>query len=138
VDNGNQYVVPDLVVEPNDQEGYDVRLVDEHTPNLSISRYYQKQLRNKQTDPAAREFIQKKIQSARWLIESIEQRRSTLLKVARAIIAHQRDFLDKGPEWIEPLKMQQIADIVHVHVTTVSRAVDDKYVQTPRGIFALK
>jgi RNA polymerase sigma-54 factor len=133
-----QYVVPDLIVEPNEDGSYDVRLADEHTPNLSISRYYQKQLRNKGTDPAAREFIQKRIQSARWLIESIEQRRSTLLKVARAIVEHQRPFLDKGPECIEPLKMQQIADRVGVHVTTVSRAVDDKWAQTPRGIFPLK
>ena len=137
-DSGTQYVVPDLIVEPNDDGSYNVRLVDEHTPHLSISRYYQKQLRNKQTDPAAREFIQKRIQSARWLIESIEQRRNTLLKVARAIIDHQKVFLDKGPEFIEPLKMQQIADRVGVHVTTVSRAVDDKWVQTPRGIFPLK
>ncbi|HKM53089.1 MAG TPA: RNA polymerase factor sigma-54 [Isosphaeraceae bacterium] len=137
-DSGTQYVVPDLIVEPKNEGGYDVRLVDEHTPHLSISRYYQKQLRNKQTDPAAREFIQKRIQSARWLIESIEQRRNTLLKVARAIVEHQKIFLDKGPEFIEPLKMQQIADRVGVHVTTVSRAVDDKWVQTPRGIFPLK
>ena len=134
----NQFVLPDLIVEADEQGVYNVRLVDEHTPQLSISRYYQKQLKNKGTDPAAREFIQKRIQSARWLIESIEQRRNTLLKVARAIIDHQKDFLDKGPESIEPLKMQQIADRVHVHVTTVSRAVDDKWVQTPRGIFALK
>ncbi len=133
-----QYVIPDLIVEPNEHGEYDVRLVDEHTPQLAISRYYQKQLKNKQTDPAAREFIQKRIQSARWLIESIEQRRNTLLKVARAIIEHQKEFLDKGPESIEPLKMQQIADRVHVHVTTVSRAVDDKWVQTPRGIYSLK
>ena len=132
------YVVPDLIVEPTEHGEYEVRLVDEHTPQLAISRYYQKQLKNKATDPAAREFIQKRIQSARWLIESIEQRRTTLLKVARAIIEHQKEFLDKGPESIEPLKMQQIADRVHVHVTTVSRAVDDKWVQTPRGIFALK
>ena len=133
-----RHVVPDLIVEPNEHGDYEVRLIDEHTPQLSISSYYQKQLKNKATDPAAREFIQKRIQSARWLIESIEQRRNTLLKVARAIIEHQKDFLDKGPEAIEPLKMQQIADRVHVHVTTVSRAVDDKWVQTPRGIFALK
>lgn len=133
-----QYVVPDLVVEPDEHGGYQVRLVDEHTPQLAISRYYQKMLKNKATTPAAREYIQKRIQSARWLIESIEQRRNTLLKVARAIIDHQKDFLDKGPESIEPLKMQQIADRVHVHVTTVSRAVDDKWVQTPRGIFSLK
>jgi RNA polymerase sigma-54 factor len=132
------YVIPDLSVEPDEHGKYQVRLLDEHTPQLSISRMYQKLLKNKQADPAAREFIQKKIQSARWLIESIEQRRSTLLKVARAIIEHQKDFLDKGPEAIQPLKMQQIADQVGVHVTTVSRAVDDKWVQTPRGIFSLK
>jgi RNA polymerase sigma-54 factor len=138
VPENTQYVVPDLLVELNEHGEYQVRLIDEHTPQLAISRYYQKQLKNKHTDPAAREFIQKRIQSARWLIESIEQRRNTLLKVARAIIEHQKDFLDKGPEAIEPLKMQQIADRVHVHVTTVSRAVDDKWVQTPRGIFSLK
>ncbi len=133
-----QYVVPDLVVEADEHGEYEVRLADDHTPQLAISRQYQRMLKNKQSDPVTREFIQKKIQSARWLIESIEQRRSTLLKVAKAIIAHQKNFLDKGPESIEPLKMQEIADRVGVHVTTVSRAVDDKWVQTPRGIFALK
>jgi len=138
VTDNAQYVVPDLIVEHNDRGGYEVRLADENTPQLAISRYYQKQLRNKQTDPETREYIQKRIQSARWLIESIEQRRNTLLKVAKAIIEHQKEFLDKGPESIEPLKMQQIADRVGVHVTTVSRAVDDKWVQTPRGIFSLK
>src|SRR5208283_3209863 len=86
----------------------------------------------------AKEFLKRKIQSAQWLIEAIEQRRNTLAKVTRAIIAHQRAFLDQGPEHIEPLKMQQIADQVGVHVTTVSRAVDDKWIQTPRGIFPLK
>jgi RNA polymerase sigma-54 factor len=136
--NSNQYVVPDLIVDLDEQGEYQVRLADDHVPQLSISRRYQQMLKNKNEDPAARAFIQKKMQSARWLIESIEQRRSTLLKVARAIIAHQRDFLDKGPEAIQPLKMQQIADQVGVHVTTVSRAVDDKWVQTPRGIFSLK
>ena len=138
VSTSSQYVVPDLVVEASEHGEYEVRLADDHTPQLAISRQYQRMLKNKQSDPVTREFIQKKIQSARWLIESIEQRRSTLLKVAKAIIAHQKNFLDKGPEAIEPLKMQEIADRVGVHVTTVSRAVDDKWVQTPRGIFALK
>jgi RNA polymerase sigma-54 factor len=133
-----QYVVPDLIVEQNEGGGYDIRLVDEHTPQVCISRRYQELLRNKRTDPETREWIQKRIQSARWLIESIEQRRNTLLKVAKAIIDHQKEFLDKGPESIEPLKMQQIAERVGVHVTTVSRAVDDKWAQTPRGIFALR
>ena len=132
------YVVPDLLVEPNDSGGYDVRLLDEHTPQLSISRRYQKLLKSNTADPEARAYIQKKLQAARWLIESVEQRRSTLLKVARSIIDYQTQFMDKGPEFLEPLKMQQIADQVGVHVTTVSRAVDDKWVQTPRGNFPLK
>jgi RNA polymerase sigma-54 factor len=136
--DNSHYVIPDLIVEHDEHGGYDVRLSDENSPQLAISRDYQRMLRSKETPPETREYIQKKIQSARWLIDSIEQRRNTLLKVARAIINHQKDFLDKGPEFIEPLKMQQIADKVGVHVTTVSRAVDDKWVQTPRGIFPLK
>ncbi|MEE3075780.1 MAG: RNA polymerase sigma-54 factor, partial [Planctomycetota bacterium] len=66
------------------------------------------------------------------------QRRSTLTKVSQAIVDHQTQFLELGPEFIEPLKMQQIADKVGVHVTTVSRAVDDKWIQTPRGILPLR
>ena len=94
--------------------------------------------RDADTSEETREYIKRKINSAQWLIDSIQQRRSTLTKVARAIVDHQKEFLDKGPEAIEPLKMQQIADKVGVHVTTVSRAVDEKWIQTPRGIFPLK
>jgi RNA polymerase sigma-54 factor len=72
------------------------------------------------------------------LIDSIEQRRNTLVKVAQAIVDYQQRFLDEGPEHIEPLKMQQIAEQVGVHVTTISRAVDDKWIQTPRGILPLR
>ena len=75
---------------------------------------------------------------AQWLIKSIEQRGSTLRRVAQAIVDYQQEFLEHGPDHIVPLKMQQIADQVGVHVTTVSRAVDDKWVQTARGIFPLK
>ncbi|HMP80876.1 MAG TPA: RNA polymerase sigma-54 factor, partial [Pirellulaceae bacterium] len=75
---------------------------------------------------------------AQWLLEAIQQRRSTLLKVTQAVVDHQRRFFDEGPEALEPLKMQQIADKVGVHVTTVSRAVDDKWLDTPRGLFALR
>jgi RNA polymerase sigma-54 factor len=112
--------------------------VDDWTPNIYISKRYIDLYRDKAADPKAKEYLKRKIQAAQWLMESIEQRRSTLEKVTRAIIQHQRAFLDHGPEHIEPLKMQQIADQVHVHVTTVSRAVDDKWVQTPRGVFPLK
>jgi RNA polymerase sigma-54 factor len=132
------YVVPDIVVERTEEGEYTVRLVDDWVPNIYISRRYVELYRDKGADPKAKEYLKRKIQAAQWLLESIEQRRGTLEKVTRAIIQHQRAFLDKGPEHIEPLKMQQIADQVGVHVTTVSRAVDDKWVQTPRGIFPLK
>jgi RNA polymerase sigma-54 factor len=132
------YVVPDILVERKDDGEFDVKLMDDWTPNIYISRRYLEMYRDKSADPKAREFLKRKFQSAQWLIDAIEQRRSTLIKVTKAIIHHQRAFLDKGPEHIEPLKMQQIADQVGVHVTTVSRAVDEKWVQTPRGIFSLK
>ncbi len=134
----NQNVVPDVFVEPDAQGKWRVRLEDDYTPRLNISRRYQQILANPDADPQTREYIRKKIESAKWLIESIEQRHSTVRRVAQAIVDHQEAFLANGPESIVPLKMQQIADDVGVHVTTVSRAVDDKYVQTPRGIFALK
>jgi RNA polymerase sigma-54 factor len=132
------YVVPDIAVERGDDGEYRVKLLDDWTPSIFISRQYMEMYRNKSISPQDKEFLKRKIQAAQWLIDSIEQRRNTLEKVTRAIVQHQRSFLDKGPEHIEPLKMQQIADQVGVHVTTVSRAVDDKWVQTPRGIFPLK
>ena len=132
-----QRVTPDLSVERDDTGRYFVRLLDEYVPELRISPRYQKMLRDSPT-PETRDWIRKKVESARWLIESIEQRYNTLRKVAQEIIDHQYDFLERGPEYISPLKMQQIADRVGVHVTTVSRAVDEKWIQTPRGLFPLK
>jgi RNA polymerase sigma-54 factor len=156
------YVVPDLQVERNEQGGYEVKLLDDWLPNIYISPRYvehykeiarevaREKSKEKKEGTASEEnrpltekekvceFLRKKLQSATWLQESIEQRRNTLKKVTAAIIEHQKAFLEQGPEHIQPLKMQQIADQVGVHVTTVSRAVDDKWVQTPRGIFPLK
>lgn len=131
-------VTPDVIVEKDNQGRYRVRLEDDRTPTLFISEYYRRRLQSGDATPEEREFIKRKINAAQWLIESIEQRRSTLTKVAQAIVDHQTRFLDDGPEFIRPLKMQEIAEQVHVHVTTVSRAVDDKWVQTPRGILPLK
>lgn len=132
------HVVPDIAVERTDSGEYEVRLLDDWTPNVYISRRCIEMYRDKSADAKTKEFLKRKIQAAHWLIEAIEQRRNTLAKVTRAIIKHQRAFLDHGPEFIEPLKMQQIAEQVGVHVTTVSRAVDDKWVETPRGVFSLK
>ncbi len=133
-----QTVTPDLIVDRDESGRYVVRLVNDSTPPLRISRRYRQLLRSGNLDPQTRDYIRKKIESAKWLIESIEQRNNTLKRVAQAIVDHQKDFLDKGPEFIVPLKMQQIADVVGVHVTTVSRAVDGKWMDTPRGLFALR
>jgi RNA polymerase sigma-54 factor len=131
-------VTPDVFVETKKEGGYDVRLEDGHLPSLYISPTYRKLLQDPGTNAETRDYIKRKVNSAQWIIEAIEQRRSTLTRVSQAIVDHQTKFLDDGPEHIEPLKMQQIADKVGVHVTTVSRAVDDKWMQTPRGIFPLK
>jgi len=140
-DFGDAYVpavTPDVFIEPAEEGRYKVRLEDGPTPSLFISPYYRKLLMSSKTTDETREYIKRKVNSAQWLIDSIEQRRNTLTRVAQAIVDHQTEFLNKGPEAIEPLKMQQIADKVGVHVTTVSRAVDDKWIQTARGIFPLK
>jgi RNA polymerase sigma-54 factor len=137
-DADTQYVMPDVIVERTDDEDYSVRLTDEWVPKIRISQRTVDLIKNKELDEKVKEELRKKLQSADWLVKAVEQRRNTLLKVTRAIIQHQREFLDAGPEHIHPLKMQQIADQVKVHVTTVSRAVDDKWVQTPRGVFPLK
>ncbi len=131
-------VTPDIFLEVTDEGKYKVVLEDGRTPTLFISPFYRKLLQQGKATEVDKEWIKRKINSAQWLIDSIEQRRNTLTRVAQAIVDHQTEFLSKGPEYIEPLKMQQIADKVGVHVTTVSRAVDDKWIQTPRGIFPLK
>jgi RNA polymerase sigma-54 factor len=131
-------VTPDVSVERGENGDYVIKLEDDRVPNLYISPYYRRRLQTGQATADEKEFIKRKLNSAQWLIDSIEQRRSTLTRVSQAIVDHQTAFLENGPEFIEPLKMQQIADRVGVHVTTVSRAVDDKWIQTPRGILPLK
>jgi RNA polymerase sigma-54 factor len=133
-------VTPDVYIDRLEGGGYEVRLEDDDLPSLYISPSHLAMLQQAiaSGDKQTCEYIKKKINSAQWLIEAIEQRRSTLTRVAQAIVDHQIKFLDLGPEHIEPLKMQQVADKVGVHVTTVSRAVDDKWMASPRGIFPLK
>jgi RNA polymerase sigma-54 factor len=132
-----QYVIPDVMVENIDGK-WEVRLEDTYIPRIHISRHYQEMLRAQKDDPKIRAYIKKKIESAKWLIESIEQRQNTLYKIAREIVEYQTPFLEHGIDALRPLKMQFIADRVGVHVSTVSRAIADKYMQTPRGVFALK
>lgn len=132
-----QNVIPDVEVIKDENGKWTVNVIDEYVPSLRISRKYREMLQNG-VDENTKDYIKKKVDSAKWLIESIEQRYTTLRRVAQAIVDRQTEFLEHGPEAIQPLKMQQIADDVGVHVTTVSRAVDDKWIQTTRGLFPLK
>ena len=130
-------VVPDVHVNLVDSR-YEVRLDDRGLPRLSVSTLYRRMLEERTADAEARQFLQKKMDSARWLIDAIQQRRRTILKVSREIVRAQREFFDHGLSHLRPLKMQEVADIVGIHVATVSRAIRQKYMQTPRGLFHMK
>ncbi len=134
-----QYITPDVVVEKNEEtDAYDVRLVNDRIPELSLNQQYSQMAKQKKLDKDTRQFVRDKVEAARWLIRNIEQRQSTILRVAQAIVDVQRDFLDKGIEHIKPLTLQEIADVVGVHEATVSRTTRGKYMQTPQGLFELK
>ena len=134
----DEYVVPDLVVEKI--EGvYRVYLNDQGMPRLRISKVYQELAGDKkQFTGETREFITEKLNGATWLIQAIEQRRQTMLKVMRFIVDRQRDFFEKGIEHLHPLTLREVADVVSMHESTVSRVTNQKYVQTPRGVYPLK
>ena len=138
-----KYVIPDLLVERVDEE-YVVLLNDRHLPRLRISSAYEGVLRDKKKSEMnadqqkTREYIQGKLSSARWLIQTIEQRRKTMIKVMTCIIREQRDFFDRGIAYLRPLTLQQVARQIEMHESTVSRVCSGKYVQTPRGVFELK
>jgi RNA polymerase sigma-54 factor len=132
-------VTPDAIVERNDETGeYTARLTEEYAPRLYINEIYKRMAKTKSVDGKTREYISNNIRNARWLIESIEQRRNTLLRVLRVVVEAQKEFLEHGPQMMKPLPMIGVADQLGIHVGTVSRAVAEKYIQTPRGIFPLR
>ncbi len=135
---GDTYVVPDLTVIKVDSE-YKVFLNDGGTPRLRISKVYQEIAGDKKKFVGKnREFITEKLNSATWLIQAIEQRRQTMLKVMHFIVDRQRDFFEKGVEQLRPLTLREVADVIEMHESTVSRVTSQKYVQTPRGVYPLK
>jgi RNA polymerase sigma-54 factor len=132
-------VTPDAIIYFDEETGkYETHMSYERTPSLFISAMYRKMLKERSCDKKTREFLANNVRNARWLIESIEQRNSTILRVIRAVVEHQREFFDKGPEHLKPLPMIQVAEQLGIHVATVSRAVSEKWVQTPRGIMPLR
>jgi RNA polymerase sigma-54 factor len=135
---GDGYVIPDLIVEKIDGL-YRVFLNDTGVPRLRLSRSYQELARDKKKLTAEhREFIASRMNSANWLIQAIEQRRQTMLKVMNFIVDRQRDFFEKGIEYLKPLTLREVAEVINMHESTVSRVTNEKYVQTPRGVLPLK
>jgi RNA polymerase sigma-54 factor len=135
----NQAVRADIIIEADDGgTGYTVRLSDTSIPELRINAMYAKMAMNKATDEETRRFLRNHIRSAQWIMEAIEQRKDTLLKVARIVVEHQKEFFEKGPLYLKALPMSKVAGEVGVHVATVSRAVAGKYVECPQGILPLR
>ncbi|MBI4720557.1 MAG: RNA polymerase factor sigma-54 [Chitinivibrionia bacterium] len=134
-----KYVIPDLVVEVIEGK-YVVYLNDKNIPRLRVSQAYQSELMKDSKDGSreTRDFIQSRLKSAKWLIQTIEQRRRTMVKVMECIVDKQREFFEKGTSFLKPLTLQQVASEINMHESTVSRVTTNKYVQTPRGVFELK
>ena len=133
------YIIPDIIVDyDEDLDIYTARLSDGSTPSLRINTMYGRMLKEGKIPGDAKEFLQNSVRSARWLIESIEQRKATLLRVVNHVLQNQRDFFDQGPVHLKPLPMVEVASHLGIHVGTVSRAVSGKYMQTPIGIYPLR
>jgi RNA polymerase sigma-54 factor len=131
-------ITPDLIVE--EVEGELVLMLNDRTvPSLKVSRAYAEMLKKgSRASTEEKKFVREKLNSATWLIRAIEQRKSTMLKVMQAIIESQPDFFKLGPTHLRPLILQDVADKIGMHISTVSRVTNGKYVQTSHGIFELK
>jgi RNA polymerase sigma-54 factor len=134
-------IIPDISVE-RDGEEFNISLNDSNIPHLRINNRYKNILLQKTNSPQqgkeAKEFVKKRLESARWLINSIHQRRLTILKVMETIIQKQREFFEKGKQFIKPMILKDIADEIGMDISTVSRVTNGKYVQTEHGVFELK
>ncbi len=131
-----KYITPDATIEYIDGE-YIIILNDVTGPRLNINNFYRELLR-KGKDAKATEYLTKKLNSAMWIIKSIEQRRMTIYKVIESILKFQRDFFEVGEKGLKPLTLSEVAEDIEMHESTVSRATNGKYVQTPRGLYELK
>ncbi|MCC7053832.1 MAG: RNA polymerase factor sigma-54, partial [Gemmatimonadaceae bacterium] len=136
--DNEHYIIPDLVVDKVDGR-YVVYLNDGNLPRLKLSRTYQDIARDKKKyDAESKDFIANKMNSAHWMIQAIEQRRQTMLKVMNYIVERQRDYFEKGVQYLKPLTLREVAEVIGMHESTVSRVTNEKFVQTPRGVLPLK
>ncbi|HWD91153.1 MAG TPA: RNA polymerase factor sigma-54 [Verrucomicrobiae bacterium] len=135
--DNDQYVLPEVFVQ---RVGDDFLVTNnnEHIPHLRISNTYKDLMAQGENSAEVRNYIREKIRAGKFLIKSLHQRQATILNIAKEIVKRQHDFMDKGVAFLKPLTMVQVAEVVGVHETTVSRAVSGKYMQTPQGIFEMK
>ena len=134
----NNYVTPDVFMEPNDEGGFVVRLNNDQVPRLRISNAYKDLMAAQGDRREVRDYIKEKIRSGRTLIDSIAQRQETIRSIAEQIVKRQDGFLRWGRSELKPLTMAQVADEVGVHETTVSRAISGKFVSTPQGVYEMR
>lgn len=132
-----KYVVPDVVVEKVDGE-YQVVTNEGTIPRLMVSSYYMSLAKKASEDAELSKYLSDKYNSAMWLIKSIEQRRQTIYNVVASVVEYQKEFLDKGPKYLKTLTLKQVAEALNIHESTVSRSINGKYMQTPRGVFEIK
>ncbi len=131
------HVRPDVVVNRVGDD-YEIALENDWIPALTVSRAYIDRARDRSQPAELRKHIRSKIESAQSLIDAVEQRKNTLFRVASELVNRQSEFIDHGKSALRPLRMQEVADVLGVHVSTVSRAISGKYMQTPRGIMPMK
>jgi RNA polymerase sigma-54 factor len=132
-----QYVIPDIyIVKAGDE--YVVQVNDDGIPRLKISKLYQEMLKSSQNDEKAKEYVKEKLNAAKWMMKSVQNRQRTIEKVAKAIVKEQQDFFKKGPKNLRPMILRTIADQVGLHESTISRATTNKFMHTPMGTFELK
>ena len=132
-----KYIVPDVVVEKIDDE-YQVVTNDGTVPRLMVSPYYMNLAKQSPQDEELSKYLNDRYNAALWLIKSIEQRKQTIYNVANSVVKHQKEFLDKGPKYMKILTLKQVAEDLGIHESTVSRSINGKYMQTPRGVFEIK
>lgn len=131
------YIVPDIILESHHGE-FELSSNFKSSPKLRVSSYYDKLVQEAAHDGELKKYINEKFNSAVWLIKSIEQRRRTIYDVSEAIFKHQEEFFQKGEKYLKPLTLRQIAEELGIHESTVSRTINGKYIQSPRGIYELK
>jgi RNA polymerase sigma-54 factor len=132
-----QYVAPEVFVQKNGEE-YTVSTNDEQIPHLRISNVYKDLMTGGGNNAEVKNYIREKIRAGKFLIKSLHQRQATIANIGREIVKRQRDFMEKGVAHLKPMTMAQVAEVVGVHETTVSRAVSGKYIDTPQGVFEMK